>query len=405
MPVYKDEERGTWYVRCYYEDFTGKKKQIKKRGFKLQREAKECEADFLRKQKGSMDMTLRSMYEIYIEDMGHRCRQSTIDGKKHVFEKLILPYFENKPINKITTPKDIRAWQNERIAKDYSNFYLDRMQNLITVLFNYAVDYFNLAENPCHKAGRMGKREVVVNFWTKDEFDRILATMGDDPTAHVSFSLLYYSDIRFGEFLALTPKDFDFEKNTFDITKSLQRVKKQDVVTPLKTPKSIRNIIIPDFVMNEVKEYMSKLYVLKDTDSVFPFTKSYINNAMARACKKSGVKKIRIHDIRHSHASYLINLGCAPLLISERLGHEKVQTTLNTYSHLYPNKHQEVVDMIQNQHKKDMATSDVTAPAEASEIPIPQGKRFNVVNPKDKISPQQVHENDLSLCVGFAGRT
>ena len=359
---------------------------------------------FPKNQKGSMDMTFRSMYEIYIEDMGHRCRQSTIDGKKHVFEKLILPYFENKPINKITTPKDIRAWQNERIAKDYSNFYLDRMQNLITVLFNYAVDYFNLAENPCHKAGRMGKREVVVNFWTKDEFDRILAAMEDDPTAHVSFSLLYYSGIRFGEFLALTPKDFDFEKNTLDITKSLQRVKKQDVVTPPKTPKSIRNIIIPDFVMKEVKDYMLKLYDLKDTDRVFPFTKSYINNAMARACKKSGVKKIRIHDIRHSHASYLINLGCAPLLISERLGHEKVQTTLSTYSHLYPNKHQEVVDMMQNQHQKDMATSDVTAPAEASEEPKPQGTRFKVVSPKDKISPQQVHVNDLSPCVGFNRR-
>lgn len=198
MPVYKDEERGTLYVRCYYEDFTRKKKQIKKRGFKLQREAKEWEADFLRKQKGSTDMTFRSMYEIYIEDMGHRCRQSTIDRKKHVFEKLILPYFENKPINKIT-PKDIRAWQNEMIAKDYSNSYLDRMQNMITALFNYAVDYFNLAENPCHKAGRMGKREVVVNFWTKDEFDRILAAMEDDPTAYVSFSLLYYSGIRFGD--------------------------------------------------------------------------------------------------------------------------------------------------------------------------------------------------------------
>lgn len=400
MPVYKDEERGTWYVRCYYEDFTGKKKQI----FKLQREAKEWEADFLRKQKGSADMTFRSMYEIYIEDMRHRCRQSTIDGKKHVFEKLILPYFENKPINKIT-PKYIRAWQNEMIAKDYSNSYLDRMQNMITALFNYAVDYFNLSENPCHKAGRMGKREVVVNFWTNDEFDRILVAMGDDPTAHVSFSLLYYSGIRFGKFLALTPKDFDFEKNTLDITKSLQRVKKQDVVTPPKTPKSIRNIIIPDFVMNEVKEYMSKLYELKDTDRVFPFTKSYINNAMARACKKSGVKKIRIHDIRHSHASYLINLGCAPLLISERLGHEKVQVTLSTYSHLYPNKHQEVVDMIQNQHKKDTATSDLTALAEASEIPIPQDKRFKVVSPKNKISPQQVHENDLSPCASFSQRT
>lgn len=97
MPVYKDEERGTLYVRCYYEDFTGKKKQIKKRGFKLQREAKEWEADFLRKQKGSTDMTFRSMYEIYIEDMGHRCRQSTIDRKKHVFEKLILPISRISP--------------------------------------------------------------------------------------------------------------------------------------------------------------------------------------------------------------------------------------------------------------------------------------------------------------------
>lgn len=106
------------------------------------------------------------------------------------------------------------------------------------------------------------------------------------PTAHVSFSLLYYSGIRFGEFLALTPKDFDFEKKTLDITKSLQRIKKQDVVTPPKTPNSIRNIIIPDFVMNEVKDYMSKPYDLKDTDKVFPFTKSYINNAMERACTK-----------------------------------------------------------------------------------------------------------------------
>lgn len=391
MPVYKDEERGTWYVRCYYEDFTGKKKQIKKRGFKLQREAKEWETDFLRKQNGSTDMTFRSMYEIYIEDMGHRCRQSTIDGKKHVFEKLILPYFENKPINKIT-PKDIRAWQNELIGKEYSNSYLDRIQNMITALFNYAMDYFNLSENPCHKAGRMGKREVVVNFWTKDEFDRILTAMEDHRTAHVSFSLLYYSGIRFGEFLALTPTDFDFEKNTLDINKSLQRVNKQDVITSPKTPKSIRNIIIPDFVMNEVKDYMSKLYDINDTDRVFPFTKSYINNAMARACKKSGVKKIRIHDIRHSHASYLINLGCAPLLISERLGHEKIQTTLNTYSHLYPNKHQEVVDMMQNQHRLDEAGSLPDKTANTTSDNEPDATKFKVVSPNGIISPKQAHE-------------
>ena len=85
-------------------------------------------------------------------------------------------------------------------------------------------------------------------------------------------------------------------------------------------------------------------------------------------------------------------MGCAPLLISERLEHEKVQTTLSTYSHLYPNKHQEVVDMIQNQHRKDMATSDVTAPPEESEEYKPQDTRFKVISPKDKISPKQIHE-------------
>lgn len=391
MPVYKDEERGTWYVRCYYEDFTGKKKQIKKRGFKLQREAKEWEADFIRKQKGSTNMTFQSIYEIYLDDMSHRCRQSTIDGKKQVFEKLILPYFKDKPVNKIT-PKDIRSWQNELIKKDYSNSYLDRIQNMMTALFNYAVDYLNLSENPCHKAGRMGKREVVVNFWTKEEFDRILAAMEDDPTAHVSFSLLYYSGIRFGEFLALTIQDFDFQNNTLDISKSLQRIKKQDVITPPKTPKSIRNIIVPDFVMNEVKDYIASIYDLGETDRVFPFTKSYINNAMERACKKSGVKKIRIHDIRHSHASYLINLGCAPLLISERLGHEKIQTTLSTYSHLYPNKHQEVVDMMQNQHRLDETVNSAGTPAATANNEKLTSTKFKVVSLKRTTSPKQAHE-------------
>ena len=89
--------------------------------------------------------------------------------------------------------------------------------------------------------------------------------------------LLYYSGIRFGEFLALTPKDFDFENNTLDISKSLQRIKRQDVITPPKTPKSIRNIIIPDFVMEEVKDYMSKLYNLKDTDRVFPVSYTHLD--------------------------------------------------------------------------------------------------------------------------------
>lgn len=140
---------------------------------------------------------------------------------------------------------------------------------------------------------------------------------------------------------------------------------------------------------------LSTLFDLKDTDRVFPFTKSFINNAMARACKTTGVKKIRIHDIRHSHASYLINLGCAPLLISERLGHEKIQTTLSTYSHLYPNKHQEIVDIMQNQHRMDVAESQKKGSQ-------PKNKKFKVVSPENITSPKQVHEQPFNKYVGFA---
>lgn len=108
MPTYKDQKTGTWYVKTYYTDYTGNRRQKMKRGFKLQRDAKEWEHDFLMQQQGSPDMTFQALYDIYIEDMSHRLRQTSIEGKQYVFRNRILPYFKDKPINAIT-PKDIRA--------------------------------------------------------------------------------------------------------------------------------------------------------------------------------------------------------------------------------------------------------------------------------------------------------
>ena len=120
----------------------------------------------------------------------------------------------------------------------------------------------------------------------------------------------------------------------------------KDLIQTPKTPKSKRTITLPVEIMEMVKQYSSKLYDYKPTDRLFPTNKSYLTREMIRGCKDSEVKKIRIHDLRHSHASLLIELGFAPLLISERLGHENVETTLNTYSHLYPNKHGEVAETL-----------------------------------------------------------
>ena len=103
----------------------------------------------------------------------------------------------------------------------------------------------------------------------------------------------------------------------------------------------------------ELDSYISRMYGLEDGDRVFPFTRNALEYAMQQACEKSGVKKIRIHDLRHSHASLLIEMGFSPVLIAERLGHESVETTLNTYSHLYPNKQAELADRLELENEED----------------------------------------------------
>lgn len=126
------------------------------------------------------------------------------------------------------------------------------------------------------------------------------------------------------------------------INKSYQRLDGRDIISSPKTPKSNRVVTIPTTLCDCLKEYMSHCYGLEDTDRLFPYNKSFLYREMEYGCKASGVKKIRVHDIRHSHASLLVEMGFSPLLIAERLGHERVQTTMETYSHLYPNKQAEV---------------------------------------------------------------
>ena len=155
------------------------------------------------------------------------------------------------------------------------------------------------------------------------------------------------------ELLALTYDDIDLEKRTISVNKSYQRIEGRDIITPPKTPKSKRIITIPPFLAEELKEYTSHLYGIMADERMFRFTKSYMEHEIIRGIKASGVKKIRLHDIRHSHASLLVEMGFTPLAIAERLGHEKIETTLNTYSHLYPNKQGELADKLEMENSRE----------------------------------------------------
>lgn len=354
MKAEKDKKTGKWLIQYRYTDWQGKRWKSTKRGFATKREAEEWLRNFLITQKADFDMKFEDFWKIYCADMETRLREHTMRTKKYIVELKILPYFGNKRVNDITAA-DIRQWQNELIKMGYSPTYLKTINNQLSAIFNYAVRYYDLKSNPCAKAGSMGKSKAEeMDFWTGEEFRKFIDSVMNKRLSYMAFMILYWTGMRLGELLALNPKDVDLEKRTISITKSYQRLGKKDVITPPKTSKSKRVITIPEFLAADIKDYMDSLYDLQEDDRLFPITKYYLEHEMQRGIKESGVKRIRVHDLRHSHASMLIELGFSPLEIANRLGHEKVETTLNTYAHLYPNKQTKLAERLDSEYREDL---------------------------------------------------
>lgn len=301
-----------------------------------------------------LDMSFKSFVEIYSADVKSRVKENTWKTKENIINSKILPYFEKRKIGEIK-PKDIIAWQNELIrrrdenGKAYSPVYLKTVNNQLSAIFNHAVKFYNLRENPCRKAGSMGKkksREML--FWTKEEYIKFADAMMDKPQYYYAFEMLYWCGIREGELLALTPADFDLEKGTVSISKSYQRLNGRDIITPPKTEKSNRVITMPQFLVEEMRDYFRRLYRIEETDRLFPVTKSGLLREMNRGAKDAGVKRIRIHDIRHSHVSLLIDMGFSATAIADRVGHESIEITYH-YAHLFPTRQTEMADKLNDE--------------------------------------------------------
>ncbi len=357
MPAYKDQNKGTWYAAFYYEDWQGTRKKKLRRGFDTKKEALEWERQFLLQQAADPDMEFEKFVELYIADKKNRVRENTWESKSHVIRTKIVPYFKDKRLSEIK-PKDVIAWQNtimekgnEKTGKPYSPVYLKTIHNQLSAIFNHAVRYYGLKANPAAKAGNMGKEtNKEMSFWTKEEYLKFAEVMMDKPQSYYAFELLYWCGIREGELLALTPADFDLEKGILSITKSYQRLKGRDVITEPKTPKSVREIRMPDFLMEEIRDYLKSLYGVQRDERIFDMTKSCLHHEMDRGAKEAGVKRIRIHDLRHSHISLLIDMGFSAVAIADRVGHESIDITYK-YAHLFPSKQEEMAEKLDAERK------------------------------------------------------
>ena len=354
MNVKKDPKTGKWKVDYHYFDWQGERKRSTKRGFKTKREAEEWGVSFLAQKQADFNINFGDFVQVYYQDVEARIRESTMRTKKYIVDLKILPYFKNIRMCDIKA-SNIRKWQNTLISQGYSETYLKTINNQLSSIFNHAVRFYELKSNPCQKAGSMGKSNAEdMKFWTKEEFDVFIDTMMNKHASYIGFMTLYWTGMRIGELMALTKADVDLNKSTISVTKSYQRIKKKDVISEPKTAKSKRVISIPSFLVADFADYFSSLYDLDENDRVFRFTKHYLTHEMKRGVNESGVQKIRLHDLRHSHCSHLIELGFAPVAIAERLGHERVETTLNTYAHLYPNKQIEIANKLEEVYQKEV---------------------------------------------------
>ena len=362
MPVYKDKN-GKWKVNYRYTDYTGKSRQTTKRGFATRREAVAWEREQKLRLEASLDMTFGSFVELYITDMKIRVKENTWHTKEHIIRTKIIPYFKDRKIDEIKS-RDIVSWQNELLTHQkkngdpYSPTYLKSVHSQLSAIFNHAVKYYGLRNNPAKMAGGMGKEESKdMQFWTQKEYLTFSEAVMDKPMSFYAFEMLYWTGIREGELLALTPADFDFEAGTVNINKTYTRIEGRDIITDPKTPKANRIIRMPDFLIDEMKECIRMQFGLSQTDRVFRVTKYFLHHEMDRGVKESGVKRIRIHDLRHSHVSLLIEMGFSAVAIADIVGHESIDITYR-YAHMFPSTQDAMARELSNMRAKEMERAE-----------------------------------------------
>lgn len=356
LPAHKEKKNGKftgkWIARFSYKNIKGDTKREFKRGFESKKAALEYERDFLSRRTHSLSMTFQGLAEMYLNDSKSRVRESTFKTKNGIFTKKLIPHFKEMGVEDIT-PLMIREWQNELLQSGHSQTYLKRINTELSAVMNYAVKFMGLYENPVRKAGSMGSKKPgkEMMIWGLEEFNTFINNIRDEQKKRL-FTVLYWSGCRIGEVLALTKKDVLFHKNSIKITKTFQVVDKKELIGPPKTKASIREVTLIPEVMEKLREQIDTGYKLGEDDRLFPLTAENVLQYLKRNAKRLQLKPIRTHDLRHSHASLLIEIGVNIVAISKRLGHENVSTTLDTYSHLMEKGEKQVISMISDAYNQ-----------------------------------------------------
>lgn len=341
-----------------YKDIYGNTKQYTSKGYDTKKEAELEEAKFrikIQEKKVSFNnITFDDVFKEYIEYKSKSVKIQTLNKIKDLYK-----HFE--PI------KNIKV--NDLELNTYNKFTLyieqkgntvnwnNKVLNLLRSLINYSHKYYNTSDTILafienYKEVNPFKKEM--QFFTYEEFQKFISVI-EEFEYKTFFEVLYYLGLRQGEACSLTWSDIDFNKKEVSINKTITTKLRGQLYTisSPKTKKSNRILPIPKKLLESLKimkNNAKKKKYFKESWFVFgdelPFRETTIQVRKNKYCKLAGVKQIRIHDFRHSCASFLIQNGASIVLVSKYLGHSKISITLDTYTHLYENELKKVSNLI-----------------------------------------------------------
>lgn len=354
--AYKNTQHKCWVASRTVEDLQGNKKRIRKFGFKTKKDAIDFENslsinDFINKN----DITINQLCNEFLLNKKDVVKITTYKATETVINLHILPHLDKYKINNINQ-RIVLKWRRELIDKGLTNSRINRCIKILKEIFKYAKPYYKIDVDPFINIKPLVEtKQHKIDYYTIDEFNKLISVI-DDLVYKTFFTVLFYCGLRKSEALALQWTDIDFNSKTMNITKSvIQKIKGQPfTLTTPKTESSIRLIRLDNYslkALNNLKMYYtSSLIDFTPEGFIFgyirPICENTLNARFDKYVKLAKIKKIRIHDFRHSNASLLINNGASPLLIAKRLGHSNIEQTLNTYSHLYQEKEDNIIDLI-----------------------------------------------------------
>ena len=365
MPVYYDTKGKYYYVRVYITDIYGIRKQKRLSPFNSKTEAKNAEAEFILKNgeySEIKNMKFSDLIDEYLEYKKVKLKSQSFRKTKSNITNHILPYFKNFKISEIDQRKYTK-WQQAIEELNYSHKYNSSLHGSMVNIMQYACDFCRLDRNIPLLCGNFKRKNDIVkkaSFWTYEEYIKFIDSV-DDLVYKRLFETLYYTGMRIGECLALNWHDLDdiYINVNKTISKELDKRTKQHIINTPKTRNSIRKIEIDKTLqmhLLELKNYYKEFIGFSEDWFIFgglnPLSHTTVGRRHKEYCEKAKVKKIKIHDIRHSHASLLISIKTPITTISERLGHSDTQLTLNTYIHMFPKDEDKAVSNIEKLRKK-----------------------------------------------------